>query len=363
MSILDMPGQTSSTSCADCQSVAGSLEVRRRRLCNDCFGKYVGSKVLKRMESYRFKPGQRPYGRKLFLPLSGGVSSLVLLQVLDAQLQRQVANRNKTAYELVLAHVVLPQQESPGAAAWRTTLQESFPSHFFLQPLALHDIFGRDDEFEGDLAHFGIRRVNDERDQDFLSRIFSSATSVTTRSDLQDIILKRVLVAAAKTQDCESILWGHSDSRLAASTLASVAKGRGGSVSASITDGPSSDGINNNYPLRDLFKSELELYASITPGSLSDLVTESNTATKAPTTIRNTSIDDLLTTYILSQGEKYPSIMANVVRTAGKLQVVDPASNARCRLCHGPLLRMADEIEQEHLCYGCTRMKQDIKNV
>ncbi|KAK5060028.1 hypothetical protein LTR84_009912 [Exophiala bonariae] len=347
--------------CVECKERGGDLNIRNRRLCVECFSRYVNSKALKRMESYRFKTLEGDQKRRLLVPLSGGVSSLVLLQVLDTQLQRQIANRNKTAYELIIAHVVLPGQS---ASAFKdqhlTQLAQRFPSHKFLPSFALATALSFDEAIGEDLKTVGCERHDQESDPDFFHRIISGATSVTTRTDLQSILLQRLLVAIAKAHECESIIWGHSDSRLAALTLADVAKGRGGSVPSTIADGLSPFGVNFNHPLRDLYKTELEIYATTLPEPLMEAMAASDDALLPPTSLRNTAIDTLLTDYINTQGLKYPSIMANVVRTGGKLEIRQ--THSLCRLCVQPILNSGNPSPSvSTLCYGCLRIKQDIK--
>jgi cytoplasmic tRNA 2-thiolation protein 2 len=150
---------------------------------------------------------------------------------------------------------------------------------------------------------------------------------------------------------------------LAALALADVAKGRGGSVASSIADGPSLHDINFNYPTRDLFKVELQTYAQ----ALSEpLVSEGqdDAVEQSTSSIRSVSIDNLLSNYITLQGEKYPSIMANVVRTVSKLQVRSTGNEmVTCCFCVAPMNRASDNPgESQYLCYGCARMKQDLKN-
>ena len=314
------------------------------------------------MESYRFKNLIGDHKKRLLLPLSGGISSLVLLHVLDTQLKKQLEKQNRTAYELVLVHVQTADSEGSVSAAWREKTLSRFSTYSFPSSVRIHEVFQVDQALEEDLTHLGIYRQEGENDEEFYSSIMASTRSVTTRTDLRELFLRRLLVSLAKQHKCDSILWGHSDSKLAAQALADVAQGRGGSVPAGISDGTSATGINFNHPMRDLFKSELELYASVLPEPL-EVMPEAETGPSP--SIRNTSIDNLLSTYILSQGEKYPSIMANVVRTAGKLQVQEKGSGAKvCCVCSSPTLQEDDVNGQSRsLCYGCERMKQDIRQL
>ncbi|KIX08288.1 uncharacterized protein Z518_02944 [Rhinocladiella mackenziei CBS 650.93] len=351
--------------CVDCRERDASLHVRNRRLCAACFIRYVTSKILKRMESYRFKNLRGDQKRRLFLPISGGVSSFVLLQILDAQLQKQIANRNRTAYDLVVVRVMLLDEDIQ--ATVRSSYEDvahRFPMHVFLPLLALHDVLRLDRNLERDLKHIGIQRKEGEPDEILTRRMLSSTASVATRTELQSILLQRLLVSAAKEQKCESILWGHSDSRLAALVLADVAKGRGGSVPSTIADGLSPHGINFNYPMRDLFKTELQTYAQTLSDPLLHGVAQNDDTSKPPSTVRNTSIDSLLNTYITSQGEKYPSLVANVVRTASKLELKNTGDNVIacpvCAMTNTTSTGMPNS--NSSLCYGCQRMKQDIRS-
>lgn len=355
-----MPEPTPRAVCVECRESDTDLNIRNRRLCIECFSRYVNSKVLKRMESYRFKTLAGDQRCRLLLPLSGGISSLVLLQVLDAQLQRQIAKRNMTAYDLIIAHVVLPDES---ASAFNDEqlgqLTQKFSSHIFLPKFEFSASLSLDKTLEQDLKNLGLERQSQELDVEFSNRIMASTTSVTTRADLQSILLRRLIVAIATTHGCESIVWGHSDSRLAALALADVAKGRGGSVPSTIADGPSPFGVNFNHPLRDLFKTELDTYASILPEPLVEAGAAPRLNNQPPSNLRNTAIDALLTDYINTQGLKYPSIMANVVRTAGKLEVRHGPN--LCQVCVQPIgsgSRRSQSIST--LCGGCERMKQEI---
>lgn len=355
-------GHTSGALCVDCRENTTDLQIRNRWLCKECFGRYVSSKVLKRMESYRFGNLAVNETRRLLLPLSGGVSSMVLLQVLDAQLHNQALKRNRTAYELIISNIVLPDEDnSIKCNELYAQVAERFPTHKFRPPMALEDLFKYDDRIESDLLHLGVTRPEGESDGSFLNRVVSSTTSATAREDLQSILLRRFIVSVAKAHDCEGILWGHSDSRLASMALSHVSKGRGGSVPSLIADGASCHGINFKYPVRDLFKPELATYASALSEPLVSLDGEQTTAPQVAPSLRNTAIDTLLTNYINSQGEKYPSIMANVVRTTGKLDGTANGQSQLCMVCSEPSSLLNGGAAENLLCYGCLRMKQDIK--
>jgi cytoplasmic tRNA 2-thiolation protein 2 len=321
------------------------------------------------MESYRLKDDASEQPRKLLLPLSGGISSVVLLQILDRQLLRQSSQRGRTSYELYIMTVELPSQHFDGSIGTRFHLLKQKYSSHSLSSVPLSEVFNLDNSLLGDFSDLGAREG--ETPQRRLDSLLSCTKTASARADLLQILFTRLVVVFAKLNACDAILWGHSNSRLAAKALSGVAKGRGGFLPFDIADGPSPWEVTFYYPLRDLFKSELNAYANALPDDFSKLVTQDSAP--APTSLRATSIDDLLSDYIHAQGEKYPSIIANVVRTAGKLQAppILPKQAASCSICtmprSGAMTTQADDASHTDamnmlLCYACQCLKLETRS-
>lgn len=331
----------------------------------ECFIKYISSKPVKRIESYRWKDdvGEQPL--TLLLPVSGGVSSVVLLQILDRSLQRQFLKRGRKPYGLHLLMVETPSLVSDGSAAANfNRLKQKFPSHTF-SIIPLSEVFKLDSSIYEDLSDLGAQKRGTP--QASLYTLLSCCKTATSRTDVLQLLLTRLTVAFAKLNVCNAILWGHSNSRLAAKALSGVSKGRGGYLPFDTADGPTPWGITFYYPLRDLFKSELAKYASALPDDFSALVVPDLASASTYTSLRATSIDDLLSDYINNQGEKYPSLMANVVRTAGKLQ--NPLSTTEqrasvCGICAMPIseIMAGQELDESNICYSCQRLKLETKS-
>jgi cytoplasmic tRNA 2-thiolation protein 2 len=148
------------------------------------------------------------------------------------------------------------------------------------------------------------------------------------------------------------VLWGDSTTKLAERTLSETAKGRGFSLPWIVADGESPHGIEFFYPMQELLSKEIEAYASLLDPSLDDLLHAEES--KPAVSTKNTTIDDLMKQYFQSVERDYPSIVANVVKTAGKLQQL-PLSETeqQCELCEMPLLDNAPQ--RSRLCYGCIR--------
>ncbi|KAI0851799.1 hypothetical protein F5Y00DRAFT_229283 [Daldinia vernicosa] len=274
-----------------------------------------------------------------------------------------------------------------------------------------------------------------------LSQILQSLPSTTSRADIHRLLVRHVLLATSLAQSCDALLLGHSTTSLAELTLSETAKGRGFALPWLVNDGavpvPSSlnhgfpagfpsDATNNNNnnniastngiptqtarhlpiysPLRELFRKELVLYISQASPPLIGLLPPveaakiSSAATNgsggvgvggAVVSHRDLSIDDVLGRYFGEVEASYPSVVANVVRTTGKLlrRPVDAdhdhhdyegnitSSNAtNCGLCGAPVDELGDERwrgeigddddddgngdragTRRKLCYGCQR--------
>ena len=123
------------------------------------------------MEPYRLKDGTSQQKRKLLLPVSGGVSSLVLLQVLDFHIQRQLASRGRAAYGLeVLIVDTSCIGHIPSAADLVESLKEIFPSHHFTL-LSLDTVFDIDHDLPSALSDLGFDGYMGEEPRAGLERL------------------------------------------------------------------------------------------------------------------------------------------------------------------------------------------------
>ncbi|KAK9854574.1 hypothetical protein MYU51_003687 [Penicillium brevicompactum] len=366
-----MPVKELKQPCTNCKDAEFEITVRQKNLCQPCYKSFVGQKVVGRLIHYR------PHGRdhaphKLLLPVSYGVSSSVLMHVLHADRQRRLDAGRLVGYDV---HVLVIDPSTISATDESfdqkfKLMQATYPAYTF-SCVPFHGIFDHDVEVEEIMQEYAGPHFKDNKslsNEERLTAFRSSISTATSQADIDTILLTRLVVAFAKKSGCQSVIWGDSDSRLAAKALAVVAKGRGASLTWQVSDGMSPWGLKFEYPLRDLYKAELHQYESICP-ELSDIIIPEQAPSENVLT-KNLSIDELMLRYVQSQGAKYPGVMANVARTANKLDSSTSGSAATCALCAGLLgntegntgvtvSNQAQDNQSSQFCYGCMRSRPD----
>lgn len=343
--------------CKRCSTNAATLKVRQDSLCTGCFIKYVTTKVVKRMETFRVRNLPQGQTRKLLLPLSLGISSACLLHVLNEHLEGQLKKSGRPGYSLHVVHVTSEERVEDNQVV--EPFRNRYPQHEYSVSSFMP---------EPPQAEVVENGAGSETQSNFdLSALLFSVTSPSSRSDLSSVGLRRRLVADAQRLGCEGILWGDTTTSLAEKILSETAKGRGFGLPWLTADGESPMGVPFYFPMKDLLRKELPAFAravGISPNMVSlDALVQST-----PVSARNNTIDGLMKDYFESVEESYPSIVANVVRTSGKLTVPRcSADSAHCEVCSIPVddqsthsiesgdgdARTSSPIANRSLCYGC----------
>lgn len=335
--------------CRRCQANQPAITIRTEPLCNDCFTKYVSTKVVKRMESFRVRHSEPGRERTLLLPLSFGAGSTVLLHLLTQHLQGQLEKTGRTGFRLHVLHAEdVSITASPGDESRLEQARARYPMHSYSSiPLA-----GTKEDMTALLPIGATVDTSDASDRMDLSAFLASLDSPTSRTDALQILRRKTILNFAKANSCEAILWADSTTRLSERILAETAKGRGFSLPWVVADGESPHGLPFYFPMRDLLSKEIASFASVTNPPLEELIIKDET--KQAISMRDTTIDGLMKQYFQSVEREYPSIVANVVKTAGKLQQVSLHEiETQCELCDLPLVEAAPE--KSRLCYGCIR--------
>lgn len=335
--------------------------------------RYVATKVLKRLEINKLRAGFKDPQKTLLVPVSFGVSSITLLHLLDQQLRDRAKTGRHIGYKI---HVLYVDQSGVLERAplhdSLDVLKQRYPSHTYTT-VSLED--SSDYGIDFDRLAFADTSLNgcialDKRTR--FKHILSSLSSATSRADLIEMLRRRLISAFAQAHACDSILFGDSTTRLAEKTLSETAKGRAIALPWLTADRSSSDSISCTYPLRDLLRKELGAYADMTSPPLTPLIYEAPSQT--PTSSKNTTIDDLMTQYFESVEQHYPSIVANVVRTSGKLMAPSTErGTSTCTICGFLIVNESwggDQLDSavpqsangnqsescKAVCYGCARI-------
>lgn len=329
------------------------------------------------MEANKIRSSFHDAANKLLLPLSFGVSSVSLLHVLDQYLQSQIERTGRAKYTL---HVLIIDDNFPSRAetfdALLPNLRQRFPLHTY-SVIPIEEIFDYGDvnlaEFIGSFKN--LRESQSTSRRDVLYSFLSSLPSASSRSDISSIMRGRLIASFAERQQCSGVIYGDSTTRLAQKTIAETAKGRGGFLPWLTTDSITPSGLRVIYPMREILKKEVAMYAeTVEPPLDSSFILKESTGHGKPTS-KNATIDDLMSQYFDSVEENYPSIVANVVRTSGRLLPLPLLKDAEsCCICRlpieksqqvwagdqGPLTDMINRTDQISddtflLCYGCNR--------
>lgn len=363
-----------------------------------CYVDFVPGKIGKRiaMLGKEVRRSRVPVPRRYLAGLSFGPSSTILAGVLDDSAKYHAGNKSSSPFTPLVVHVDLDltsyrhSAESP--AQRRLALyRERYPNISFecvhlSRAVALKTI---------DWAALPVRLGEEGDDAERLRVFFDALPSVTSRADVLRLLVRHVLMDVALEQSYSVLLLGHTTTALAAMTLAEVANGRGFAVPWQVNDGPYTicsyeqtlgtsgehDGESRSreisraelpvyYPVRDIFRNEILTFLELTP-SVGHLVPEDTTASNAVVSHKDQSIEEVMQRYFSSVEGPYSGIVANVVRTSGKLSRADGGDDF-CHMCGSTLdeqgdSRWAGELGDEgsdaplagrctkDLCYGCKR--------
>lgn len=378
-------------SCKRCSTDPATLKIRQENLCLGCYSRYLTTKIVKRMETFRVRSLAPGKTRKLLLSLSFGISSAVLLHALTEHRDGQLAKSGRPGYDLHVVHVC--EEKTPDVQEKLDAFRSKYQQHDYTV-VSLFDAGnaeegtngsgsthtrGSEDQGPANGEHQSYDEFNSHENGApplDLSVLVNSLTSASSRRDIQGIAQRERIVKEAKRLECEGILWGDTTTSLAEKVLAETAKGRGFSLPWLTNDGERPDGVPFYFPMRDLLRKELPAFAEamyIVPG----LVELDSHSSSTRTSGKNATIDGLMKEYFESVEENYPSIVANVVRTSSKLQSPNAVADMRiCGLCGMPAEQLdatvpktagneADDGFEDNsaqkaalltLCYGCEQI-------
>lgn len=315
--------------------------------------------------------------RSYLAGLSFGPSSSVLAELLDDTARRHQARKSSSPFKPVIVHVDTDLSSACGESPAQRLLDEYRQrfTHVTFVCVPLADVLAVES------VDWSTLPLDDKTPDDpgaTLQRLLDSLPTVTSRADVLRQLIRHLLLHAAISHSCSALLLGHSTTALAALTLSEVANGRGFAVPLQVADGHTTVCTYERgtaretgrlefpvyYPMREVFRNEMLQYIKLVP-SLSGLVPEESRAGASVVSHKDLSIEEVMARYFNSVEEGYSGIVANVVRTTGKLERM--AGDRFCGTCGMTLdvmgdMRWAgelgDDVEESgavRLCYGCKR--------
>ncbi|KAL2155846.1 hypothetical protein VTH82DRAFT_588 [Thermothelomyces myriococcoides] len=279
--------------CVKCRTQEATLDSRSQPVCRDCFTKFISAKCIKQIgilgKETRPPPSTANNGpptgtRRYLLGLSLGVSSTVLLHLLNENVEYQLARGRSAPFELTVVHIDNDlffghtengqdrhhhRDASSSSSSSETILaryRARYP-RFSFHSVPLSSAIPNNNNNNHHHHHRhppepptdseDPAEAKDDKEANTppspppsssplppsaatsasaIASIMSSATTTTTttaaasQSDVAGHLTRRALLAEARARGCQALLLGHSTTALAELTLAEAAKGRGFAV-------------------------------------------------------------------------------------------------------------------------------------
>ncbi|CUM53749.1 Cytoplasmic tRNA 2-thiolation protein 2 [Debaryomyces fabryi] len=317
--------------CQRCKTETAVLVSRKEKFCKGCFLRFIRGKQRKQMqdEKYKVKYGKNEQNapkQKVLLTLSCGISSLVLVDVMASLLKEQYdMHKGKQGFELVVLNI----DEYELKALDRSTkdvlkqLVECFkPINFTYKILSLESYVLDQSLLEkivlnGDFTAYS-QYINHDKKYT-LSELLSLCPNKSSLEDLLTIIYDELILRTAYLESCETILYGHSMTRIANEIIALTVKGRGSSIYQTVSDHTvkfRNKDFKIMFPLRDVLFAEILAYSKLS--ELDKFAVESTKPVSKIT--KNMTIRDLTTNYFNQlDATGYASTASTVVKTGDKL--------------------------------------------
>lgn len=334
--------------CQRCNDQTAVLVARKEKFCLKCFVFFMKGKQRKLMldERYKVKYGaiaEKLGVQKVLLPLSYGASSLVLLDMVASLLQEQnLAHKGKQGFELVVLHIKEPGETKKSGNPVNITpgVFQSLSSVYSPVKIAYHEI---------DLRNSIPKAVmNIAVDHDF--GVIASEAQTTNNKTMEDLLLlcgsrslqedllsllkSELIKKFAMKSDCQTILYGHSMTRIANEVIALTVKGRGLTIHESVTNrviNYDGNDIQVIYPLREILKAEVHAILLFNDHLQKYFVPEAEAGSRLA---KNKTVRDLTTQYFDNlDATGYASTASTVVKTAEKLGESKEPEIGHCEVC------------------------------
>ncbi|ORY76638.1 hypothetical protein BCR37DRAFT_162410 [Protomyces lactucae-debilis] len=363
--------------CLKCkQAEVPVVLARKESYCHACYLHFCRAKYRRAMDAFRLTLADHARLPTL-LAVSGSIASCVLVEMVHG-----VVERTHGAYDMPgILHIELDgfkhiSEKRQRRLAW---LKERFPEMQWitvplekLESLATEQIVLVPDASDGTPRLVG----NVSRKPLSLKTSFSALSSQTAQEDMLGVYIDALLFHETKQAGAHCLQFAETATKIAAKVLTQTALGRGYTLPSHVADSTQRDGVWAVRPMKGLLEEELSLYASLIgmPDPVEDEVSG-----------KPGSIGTLTQRYFRTLEKDFPSLVATVVRTTGKLVTPDQTADEKtgqCPVCglttkvgargwlqdvtanvqapiegqpvpEDVLVLGGPAAEEEDLCYGC----------
>lgn len=332
--------ENSEEKCQRCKTATAVLVARKERFCGECFVFFMRGKQRKLMlhERYKVKYGvvaERLGTQRVLLPLSFGVSSLVLLDMVASLLREQtVAHKGRQGFDLVVVTIEetasdetriklerLMERYSPVKIEYKLVSLDNYLADPLMQ-ITVSDAF----------AVLGVEKGPVVESGTTVSALLSQAASRSLRSDLLSTVHAELILRTAISEKCQTVVYGHSMTRLANEVISLTVKGRGLTIHEAVADRTVvRDGVEVNYifPLRDILAAEVKAVLDL--GGVGEYVEVPETKSHV---VKNMTVEALVGQYFDTlDATGYASTASTVVKTGEKLSGPKAPAVGQCRIC------------------------------
>lgn len=347
--------------CQRCNEKKAVLLSRKEKFCPGCFVFFMRGKQRKSMldERYKVKYGaiaDRQGVQKVLLPLSFGASSLVLLDmVASLLLEQSLAHKGKQGFELEVLHLIEPKIATLATNSKANVLNileeieqdsmrklfASLAKRYFPLELIYHEV---------DLNTYVMDNVTAITVKRQFEVIASEASEISQKSSVADLLkqcatraLQEDLVNVLKTaltrkialeMGFQTIIYGHSMTRLANEVIALTVTGRGSTTHESVINRPikyNNVDLQIIFPLRNILKGEVTAILLFDKELRLFLKPETKPGSRLA---KNMTVHDLTTQYFDNlDAAGYASTASTVVKTAEKLGAPKEPELGQCEVC------------------------------
>lgn len=330
---------------------------RKEYFCKDCFLRFIRGKQRKLMMEDKFKvqypqKGVESVSQNVMLALSMGSSSLVLFDILfNLLLEQTKTHRGRQGFHLKVV-IVDESTLSDSDYSVRDKVEElkeaygidhncpvdvSFkivdPNQFILDSDQVGSIL-----IDNDFQSYITGNNSEDTKKLTITEILDQTPNRSSREDILEMVIYQLLIRTCLVINCQTILFGHSMTKLADQVISLTVRGRASLIGKRLTDAVeihNGSEIHIIHPLRDVLKSEVVHYSEMLQLERFNVMNQKKAADLLKSKVnKSMTVNELTRSYFDSIEGDYSEVVSTVVKIGTKLdQLRSTEHNKRCIVC------------------------------